>query len=57
VQPKLPAPSAQLDTMSVDLATGSVQVLTSAPQSGGKEVLGIMGLCKLYRGENILDSH
>mmetsp|Transcript_34815 Transcript_34815/g.88218 ORF Transcript_34815/g.88218 Transcript_34815/m.88218 type:complete len:689 (-) Transcript_34815:380-2446(-) len=55
VQPKLPASAAQLDTMSVDLASGSVEVLMSPAQSGGgKEVLGIMGLCKLYEGHALV---
>lgn len=57
VQPKQSGTSAQLDTLSVDLGTGAAQVLMSAPQSGtGREVLGIMGLCKLHKGVQKLDA-
>lgn len=51
VQPKTVGQPGQVETLSIDLSSGSVQVLTSSAQQGAaKEVLGILGLCKLQTG-------
>lgn len=44
-------PEANLDTLSIDLGSGSVYHLQSAPQAGQPlEVMAVLGLWKLYKG-------
>ncbi len=52
IQPRGPHSSSQVETLSINLDTGKVQVLISAPQSGTPAVdaVALLGLCKLHAG-------